>query len=186
MVRPRLCAWWGRTALALFLGFLAPSLFAQTSTNYQNKEHVVNAGGNPAPALASTNFSITLSSIGDGLSGTGMSSADYQMDGGFVSPYPPPGEVLHLQFTSKTTFGWDPEASVGTYDAYSGLVSGLPASYGACLASGLTLTQATDATTPSAGQCFFYLVTAKNRIAEEGTMGHKSDGTPRANGSPCP
>jgi hypothetical protein len=61
-----------------------------------------------APALTSTNFTITLSSIGDGLAATGVSSASYQMDGGFVPPYPPPGEVLDLQFASKTTFAWDP------------------------------------------------------------------------------
>jgi hypothetical protein len=75
---------------------------------------------------------------------------------------------------------------VGTYDVYKGLVSSLPSSYGTCLASGLTLTQATDATIPSAGQCFFYLATAKNRLGEEGTMGKNSAGTPRPNGSPCP
>ena len=186
MARPRFGAWCGGAFATLLLGLLAPPLFAQSSTNYQNKEHVVNAGGNPAPALTSTNFSITLSSIGDGLSGPAMSSSSYQMDGGFVPPYPPPGEVLNLRFTSATAFGWDPEVSVGTYDVYKGLVSGLPSGYGTCLASGLTLTQATDATTPSSGQCFFYLATAKNRLAEEGTMGKKSDGTPRPNGSPCP
>ena len=177
----------------VLLGIVAASLWvwsmatlAQTSTNYQNKEHGINSGGTPAPGLASTNFTITLSSIGDGLSGAGMSSASYQMEGGFVPPYPPPGEVLNLRFTSATGFGWDPEASVGTYDVYTGLVSGLPSGYGTCLASGLAAPSATDATTPSSGQCFFYLATAKNRLAEEGTMGHKSDGAPRPNGSPCP
>jgi hypothetical protein len=159
---------------------------AQTSTNYQNQEHAVNAGGNPAPTLTSTNYSVTLSSIGDSLSGTGMSSSGYSMDGGFPAPYPPPGEVLNLQFTSKTTMSWNPEVSVGTYSVYRGLVSGLSSGCGTCLAQGLTSTQATDAEIPSAGQCFFYLITAENRLAEEGTMGKRSDGTPRVNTAPCP
>jgi hypothetical protein len=160
--------------------------FAQTSPNYQNQEHVFNSGGNPTPALISTNFSITLSSIGESLSATGMSSAGYRLEGGFVPPYPPPGEVLNLLFTNKTSFGWNPETSVGTYNVYRGVVSTLPANYGTCLASGLTLTQTTDATIPSAGQCFFYLITAENRLTEEGTMGKNSAGTPHPNVAPCP
>jgi hypothetical protein len=172
------------SVLALFA--VAQATQAQTSPSYQNKEHTVNGGGNPTPVLASTNYKITLSSIGEGISGAGMSSPGYQIDGGFVPPYPPPGEVLDLWFTNKTTMGWDPEPSVGSYDVYRGSVSGLPASYGTCLTQGLTATQATDATVPAAGQCFFYLITAENRIAEEGTMGKDSAGTPRPNTAPCP
>ena len=186
MLNPRVRAWCGSALSVLLLGLIVPSFFAQTSATYQNKEHVINAGGNPAPAITSITYSISLSSIGDGLSATGMHSASYSMDGGFVPPYPPPGEVLNVRFTDKTNFVWNPEASVGTYDVYRGFVTGLPASYGTCLASGLTLDQATDASNPSAGQCFFYLVTAKNRLGEEGTMGKKSDGTPRPDMAPCP
>ena len=91
-----------------------------------------------------------------------------------------------MRFTSASAFGWNPEPSVGAYNVYRGLVSGLPSSYGACFASGLTAVSATDAATPAAGQCYFYLVTAENRLAEEGTLGKKSDGTPRPNASPCP
>lgn len=170
----------------LALCAVARGTSAQSSTNYQNQEHVVNSGGNPAPTLTSTNYSVTLSSIGDGLSGTGMSSIGYSMDGGFPAPYPPPSEVLNLQFTNKTSMGWNPELSVGTYSVYRGLVSGLSSGYGTCLAQGLTSTQATDTENPSAGQCFCYLVTAENRIAEEGTLGNQSNGTPRPNTAPCP
>jgi len=169
------------------IGLLAPlGGMAQTSTNYQNREHAFNAGGNPAPALTSTNYQVTLSSIGDGVSGVGMSSAGYRMDGGFEGSYPPPGEVLNLRFTGKTTFGWNPEPSVGTYDIYRGLLSGLPSGYGTCFAQGLTTPQGSDAGVPSPGQGFFYLITARNRISEEGPMGNKSNGTPRANTAPCP
>jgi len=174
-------------ALVLGVGLLASStLWAQTSTNYQNQEHVFNAGGNPAPAITSTNYSITLSSIGDGLTQTGMNSPSYQMDGGFVPAYSPPGEVLNLQFSSKTAFGWDPEPSVRAYEVYRGDIVNVPSGSGACLVSGVTTTAASDATTPAQGQCFFYLVTARNRVSEEGTMGNDSQGSGRVNGSPCP
>ncbi len=176
MISPRFRAWCGCALSVLLLGLLVPSLLAQTSATYQNKEHVINAGGNPVPALTSTTYNISLSSIGDGLSATGMHSASYSMDGGFVPSYPPPGEVLNVRFTDKTTFVWNPEASVGTYDVYRGLVSGLSASYGTCLASGLTLDQAADATSPTAGQCFFYLVTAKNRLPKKARWGRSPTG----------
>jgi hypothetical protein len=158
---------------------------AQTSANYQNKEHVINNGGNPAPALISTNYQITLSSIGDSLSGTGMSSAGYQIDGGFEGAYPPPGEVLNLLFTGKTTFQWTTESSVGTYNVYRGNVANLASGYGSCFTQGLTVTNAIDAADPSPGQCFFYLITAENMITEEGTMGNNSSGAKRTNASPC-
>ncbi|HNQ77293.1 MAG TPA: hypothetical protein PKJ37_00025 [Acidobacteriota bacterium] len=154
----------------------AQAVFSQTSGNFQNKEHVINNGGNPAPALTSTNYQITLSSIGDGLSGTAMSSPGYQIDGGFEASYPPPGEVLDLMFSDNTTFAWDTELSVGTYNVYRGNITDLASGYGTCFTQGLTTVTAIDAETPSSGQCFFYLVTAENRIAEEGTMGNNSSG----------
>jgi hypothetical protein len=39
---------------------------------------------------------------------------------------------------------------------------------------------------PDPGQGFFYLVTARNRLAEEGTKGSTSAGVPRSNAFPCP
>jgi hypothetical protein len=38
----------------------------------------------------------------------------------------------------------------------------------------------------SIGQGYFYLVTAKNLIAEEGIKGRASSGSLRANPAPCP
>jgi hypothetical protein len=173
-------------AAGLLVLLAAVGAKAQTSTNYQNKEHVVNSGGNPAPTLTSTNYKVTLSSIGDGLLATSMSSSSYQMSGGFDEAYPPPGEVLNLRFTSKTDFGWNPEPSVGTYNVYKASLADLRGgSYGTCFTSGLTSLSTSDGTTPAAGQCFFYLVTAKNRLGEEGTLGKNSAGTPRPNTSPC-
>ncbi len=164
---------------------LALTAFAQTSSNYQNKEHVINSGGDPAPTLASANYQITLSSIGDGLSLTAMSSSSYQVDGGFAGSYPPPGEVMNLMFSDKTNFYWDTEPSVGNYNVYRGNVAELTSGYGSCFAQGLTATTASDTEAPPAGQCYFYLVTAENMIAEEGTMGNNSSAEKRVNASPC-
>ena len=37
-----------------------------------------------------------------------------------------------------------------------------------------------------AGACLFYLVTARNRLGEEGTKGYRSPGIERPNDAPCP
>jgi hypothetical protein len=66
-------------------------------------------------------------------------------------------------------------------------VSSLPAlGYGACLQSGLAGESATDAAPPSAGQGYFYLVTARNTLGEIGTKGYAKSGVERANLAPCP
>jgi len=168
----------------LFLLFCS-HLFSQSSSNYQNKEYVFNCGSNPAPVLSSSNYKITLSSICDGIFQTGLSSSNYKIDSGFIASFPPPEEVLNLRFTSKTNFLWDPEKSVGVYNVYRGNLSSLPSSYGTCFGT-VSTNSATDTSTPPTGQGYFYLVTAENRIGEEGTMGFQSNGTRRTNGSPCP
>jgi hypothetical protein len=174
--------------IGVFLAAVVCTLgsFAQSSANYRLTESVFNAGGNPSPVLTSTGYQVTLDAVGDSVSGANLSSASYSSDAGFAALFHPPGEVLDLRFTDSTHLAWDPEPSVGSYNLYRGLVSGLSGGYGACLSSGLTGESGVDASTPSAGQCFFYLVTAENRIAEEGTLGQTSSGVERANPGPCP
>lgn len=135
---------------------------------------------------ASASFMVSLDAIGDGVHLAGASSASYQMDAGFVIAYPPPLEVLNLAFTSETTLVWSPEKSVGRYNVYRGLLSSLPGGYGVCLAANVPSESLTDADVPPAGQGFFYLVTAENRLGEEGTKGHDSHGVERVNATPCP
>ena len=175
-----------RLGLVLFLSLWAAPSAAQSSTSYKLTESVFNAGGNPSPVLASASYAMTLDAVGDSVSGTNLASASYSSDAGFAAWFHPPGEVLDLRFTDSTHLAWDPEPSVGSYNLYRGLVSGLSGGYGVCLSSGLTGESGVDASTPSAGQCFFYLVTAENRLAEEGTLGHTSSGVERANQGPCP
>jgi hypothetical protein len=44
----------------------------------------------------------------------------------------------------------------------------------------------TDPDVPSVTTGYFYLVTADNRLDEEGTKGFRSNGTERGNPAPCP
>ena len=164
----------------------ATSVLAQSSANYQIEQPTLNNGGNPSPVLSSPNFQVTMDALGNGLALTGLASPSYGMDAGFATDYRPPGEVQNLRFTSKTAFGWNPEPSVGTYRVYRGLVSDLSSGYGTCFSQGLNTPQGSDTGVPSLGQAVFYLITAENRIAEEGTMGNNSAGTPRLNATPCP
>jgi hypothetical protein len=59
--------------------------------------------------------------------------------------------------------------------------------YGQCEQQDLTDATATDTDTPSAPrEGFFYLVTANNRLGEEGTKGWDSADVERPNPVPCP
>jgi hypothetical protein len=174
----------GMVAVGIFLIFVPVGL-AQTSTNYQIEQGTFNNGGNPAPELTSPDFRLTLDAIGDGLAATGLFSGSYGMDSGFPPAYVPPGEVLNLRFTSKTQFGWNPEASVGHYNTYRGALGSFTG-YGSCLHSGMTVTSDEDTQIPGAGTGYFYLVTVENRLNEEGTTGNDSSGTPHSNPNPCP
>ena len=174
--------------LAVALQAMGTIATAQTSASYKLVESTFNNGGDPANGAfaASASYRIKLDAIGDAITMTGLSSASHGMDGGFVSAYPPPGEVRADRWTSKTTQSWDPEKSVGAYQVYRDLLSALPGSFGACLQSSLPAETATDAAIPAAGTAWFYLVTARNRLGEEGSKGFRSSGVERPNPSPCP
>jgi hypothetical protein len=172
------------TAALMLPGILA---LAQTSASYKLTESTFNAGGNPAPVLTSASYQVTLDSVGDSVSGASLSSASYNSSTGFPAAYPPPAEVATVRFTDSTTLVWTPEGSTGTYNLYRGFVTDLPGSYGACkLPANIVGESASDTDTPGSGQCYFYLVTAENRLAEEGTKGSDSAGNPHPNPSPCP
>jgi hypothetical protein len=91
-----------------------------------------------------------------------------------------------LAFSDRSTLQWSPERSAGTYELYRGALSTLPGSFGACLTSDLAVETATDASSPLTGQGYFYVVTARNRLREEGPKGYRSDGSEEGNPSPCP
>lgn len=177
-------------ACMVLLGLvLSSAALAQESANFKLEERVFNAGGHPSAGVvfASGSYRVTLDSIGEGLALRGLTGASFGMDGGFVAPYPPPGEVVNLRFTDGTTLVWDPERSVGDYNVYRALLDTLSGlAYGDCLEPELPGESAIDLDTPPAETGFFYLVTAENRLDEEGSKGFDSTGAERANPAPCP
>lgn len=179
-----------RTIAAILLALVtAAAARAQTSASYKLSESTLNSGGDPqnGTSASSASFRIRLDAIGDAVAGVGPSSSSFHADAGFVGGYPPPREVRTIYFTSKTAMTWDPEPSIGVYEVYRDAVSALRSGgFGTCFASGLPSESATDGANPASGQGWFYLVTARNRLGEEGTKGFQSSGVERPNSAPCP
>lgn len=179
-------------ALIVFLAgslLALPEALAQQSANYRLTESVVNAAGRPVNGeiASSTSYRVSLDAIGDAAVGGTLSSGSYHLGSGFVAWFPPPGEAQGLRFADRTTLRWDPERSVGVYNLYRDLLSTLAGGgSGTCFANAAATEQATDAGSPGAGQGFFYLVSAENRLGEEGTTGYRSNGNERPNAAPCP
>ena len=176
--------------MVLFTPWIAAGslALAQSSASYKLQESVFNGGGHPngGSVLTSASFHVRLDSIGEGLVQTGLGSASFHMDAGFVDVYRPPGEVLNLRYlANKQTLQWNPEISIGVYALYRNTLNTLPGSFGVCLPPNVSVNSADDTALPSVGAGFFYLVTARNRLREEGTKGTQSNGVPRPNPGPC-
>jgi hypothetical protein len=153
---------------------------AQVSASYRIDEHVFNSGG--SGTLSSATYRITLSSIGDSAVVSRITSASYDAGGGFVGRYPPPGEVLGLTFADPETLQWIVDRSAGSYRVYRDATA---SGYGSCLQPDVSSTSTIDSTVPPVGDGFFYLVTAENRLGEEGTKGYDSADVARG-GETCP
>jgi len=184
-MKPPICI-----AAMLLVGGAGPVL-AQESTHFKLEFGTFNAGGRPSDGVVaqSASYLLSLDAIGDGSLGTGLTSPGFSMDSGLAATFQPPGEVANLRFTSATGLQWDPDTSVGDYALYQGLVGlPFPAGYGSCAQPPPAITTNTTAVTslPAERQASFYLVTARNRLAEEGTKGFTSAGVQRANLAPCP
>jgi hypothetical protein len=160
---------------------------AQESSSYKLAEHAFNAGGHPANGAspASTGYGMTLDALGDACVGPDASSASYRMSSSLTAGYPPPGQVWGLRFSDRQTLVWEPERSVGVYNLYRDRLNSLPSlGYGSCEQPGLTVPTATDSDPAPAGDGFFYLVTATNRLGEEGTKGQGDDQAREGNACP--
>lgn len=161
---------------------------AQESPGFDLREHTINSGGHPdqGSVLQSSSFRISLDAIGDAVQPMRVSSSSYSVSGGFVGTYPPPGEVSGLRFKNRTLLAWDGEPSTGAYNLYRDLLGALTGGdFGQCFKRDLPDTDEPDAEVPGPGEGFFYLVTAKNRLEEEGTKGESSSGAYRG-GTSCP
>jgi hypothetical protein len=177
----------GLIMLTLALVLALPAL-AQQSTNYRLDEHVLNSGGNPdnGVELTSTRFTVSMVSIGDGVVARGLSSSSFRMDAGFTNTYLLAGEVNGLLFLDKHQLQWDSEPSIGVYNLYRDLISNLSGlGYGTCVQQYLTSTGASDSDPVPDDDGYFYIVTAENRLGEEGSKGFQNGGIERQ-GSVCP
>ncbi len=160
---------------------------AQQSPSFRISDHGFSNGGNPAAGInpESASFKVSLSSIGEPFASVGLASISFHTDTGFGSAYLPPGEVLGLQFLDADTLDWNGAPSATHFNLYRDALGALPA-YGTCLQPDLPSSTADDTDLPLSGSGFFYLVTARNRLDEEGTLGQDSTGLPRPNTGPCP
>lgn len=174
-------------ALTLAL-WCTPFSQAQSSTSFEIDGAVLNGGGRPEQGTTaqSTSYSVRTDAIGEAFSAVAMSSPSFQLSSGFLPGYAPVGEVGGLVFFNKDQLAWLITPNAASYSGYRDAISTLPGNYGACAVTDLASPDWFDPTVPSAGTGLFYLVTAVNRIGEEGTKGFTSSGAVRSNVSPCP
>lgn len=161
---------------------------AQESESFRIDGSTLNAGGRPDDGVvaSSETFRVSLDALGHTAQILGLESMSYSSDGGFVATYPPPGEVRALRFLDEETLTWDADPSTGSYQLYRDLVSTLiSGAYGSCVETGLLTNVTADPERSPPGEGFFYLVTASNRLSEEGPKGDDSSGSAR-DGSTCP
>jgi len=174
----------------LLLGLMLPGLCqAQQSASFKIEEQTFNAGGHPRGGmeLSSPGHLISLGALGRGMTILELSSTSYTMSASFAGLNPPPGEVANVRFTGPLSLAWDRERSVGTYNLYLESVTvPFDPGYGTCQASGITTELETIAATPPPGEAIFILVTAQNRLGEEGVKGASSAGILRDNTNACP
>jgi hypothetical protein len=158
---------------------VAAGAAAQSSASHRIEQGTLNDGGHPPTVLSSPSHQLTLGSIGDGPAVGPASSASHQVGSGLPTVFAPPGEVTNLRLGSPDQLTWAPDPSVGSYNLYRGDIADLPTSYGVQIQSSLAAPATSDATQTPASGCLFYLITASNRLDEEGPKGFDSDGNPR-------
>jgi hypothetical protein len=178
-----------RTILIFACALLVVPALALESLNFKLTEQALNGGGTPVDGavMASPRFRMTLAAVGDGVGGVSAGSASFRIDGGSVRMAPPPGEVYDLHFADAQTLAWKWERSAGSYNLYRDLISNLAGlAYGSCAQEDIPIESTVESLPPPAEDGFFYLVTAKNSLEEEGTKGADSSGTWRDYGTACP
>ena len=179
----------GRLLLAgPLLAALCGPASAQSSASFAVTENAINAGGHPLDASrpASASFRVSFGALGDAAVRSTLSSPSYRGDGGFVARYAPPGEVNGVRFLDKTNLIWSDEPSTGTYNLYRNTLASLPGNFGSCYHSALVAPSFGETDVPASGSGWHYLITAENRLREEGTKGRTSSGAARSNLSSCP
>ena len=185
--------------IVVVAGCLAPlAALAQSSPHYLLREQTFNSSGRPRDGvvLTSTHYqiardSVGVTGIGEGrscMAGLSPTEHCYQLDGGLVAAFPAPEEIRSLTIAAdKVTLNWWGDRAAGTYNLYRDLLTNLPGrQYGKCDQHGISNTSTVDPDTPPKSDGFFYLVTVKDTLGEEGTKGWDSSGHERPNPYPCP
>ncbi len=99
---------------------------------------------------------------------------------------PPPEVALDLALTDAATLSWSPSPAASSYALYRGSIDGGAWAFDhSCREPALPGPGATDASAPSLGTAFYYLVSGRNACGE-GTLGTTSADDPRPNAAPCP
>ncbi len=161
---------------------------AQASATFRLTEQAINQGGRPlqGTSSASSGYRTSQEAIGEPITARALSGANFRLDASFVMRCAPPGEVRQLRFVTRADLAWDHDPSIGSYGVYRGALESMPSDFGSCVSGSITTNAWHDAPDPAIGHGFFYLVTARSRIGEEGTKGTGSSGSARPNPSPCP
>jgi hypothetical protein len=174
----------------LLFGLFVPAVWAQSGPGYRLSNCVFNQGGHPLQGASATSPSFLLrpAAIGESIVAVGLASPSYRLDAGFGGAFVPPGEVQGLRIRAdRTTLEWSATGANIKYDLYRDLLTNLAGrQYGNCLQGHIPGVTFSDASVPPARDGFFYLVTAEDRLGEEGTKGWDSTGARRANNAPCP
>ncbi|PYT09556.1 MAG: hypothetical protein DMF49_01815, partial [Acidobacteria bacterium] len=84
--------------------------------------------------------------------------------------------------SDRQTITWGAVSGADSYNVYRGQSPALADQ--TCLVVHTTSLAAADSAAPASGGLFYYLVSAVNSSGE-GTLGNRSDGTPRPNTAPC-
>jgi hypothetical protein len=97
--------------------------------------------------------------------------------------------VTNLRWISTTVLTWDPMPAAATYHVYRDAILSLGFdAFGTCrddLDDERSDTSLSDASVPSPGAGFHYLITAEDSSGHEGTLGFASC-LERSNFTPCP
>jgi len=177
-----------QSVMIVALVLLCGTAMAQQSASFRMSEHTFNAGGHPTGGTVPTSagFRISLDAIGTPVGTATLSSSSFRVNTGFTSGYLPPSEVTGLTFVDAQTLTWNTDPNAAAYNLYRDVIGNLSElGFGDCHRSDLPGTTATETAPVEPGTGFFYLVTSRNRIQEEGDKGSGSDGTARE-GTVCP
>jgi hypothetical protein len=175
--------------LALGCVLFSPAVTsAQSSADYRITHLSADSGGHPgqAPILTTTDFQISLGSVGGPPGTQVLITPSYRVNGGFTASLTPPGEVMHLMaLADGATLIWDWDPASEAFNVYRDPIGSLTTTFGSCLPR-IGDRQWMDRDLPPAGEGFFYFVTGENALYEEGTKGFMSNGQERPNRMACP